>query len=88
MQHLLSTAHSACAHYLTPSLRNRKHTSTLCVLTFNRSIVAYLLLLHALVLATICAEFDELIFLNGAGATLSLVVLGIRPLFHQYLRLV
>ena len=88
MMHLLSTAHSACAHYLAPSLRNRKHASKLCVLTFNRSIVVYLLLLHALVVTTTCAELDKLISFDGAGATLSMVMLGTRPLIHQYLRLV
>ena len=85
--HLLSTAHSACAHYLAPGLRNRKHASKLCVLTFNRSIIVYLLLLHALVLTTTCAELDKLMSVDGAGATLSMVVLGIRPLIHHYLRL-
>ena len=87
MIYLLSIAHSACAHYLTHSLRNRKHASKLCVLTFNRSIVVYLLLLHALVLTTTCAELDKLMSVDGAGATLSMVVLGIRPLIHLYFRL-
>ena len=80
--HLLSTAHSAYAHYLAPSLRNRKHASKICVLAFNRSIIVYLLLLHALVLTTTCAELDKLMSVDGAGATLSMVVLGIRPLIR------
>ena len=88
MIYLLSIAGSARAHYLAPSLRNRKHASKICVLAFNRSIVVYLLLLHALVLTTTCAEFDKLMSVNGTGATLSMVVLGIRPLIHHYLRLV
>ena len=57
------------------------------VLAFNRPIALYLLLLHALVLTTTCAELDKLMSVDGAGATLSMVVLGIRPLIHHYLRL-
>ena len=87
MMHLLSIAHSACAHYLASSLRNRKHASRICVLAFNRFIAVYLLLLHALVLTNTCAELDKLMYVDNAGATLSMVVLGIRPLIHLYFRL-
>ena len=87
MIYLLSIARSARAHYLASSLRNRKHASKICVLAFNRSITVYLLLLHALVLTTTCAELDKLMSVDGAGATLSMVVLGIRPLIHLYFRL-
>ena len=87
MIYLLSIACSARARHLATSLRNRKHASKICVLAFNRSITVYLLLLHALVLTNTCAELDKLMSVDGAGATLPMVVLGIRPLIHLYLRL-
>ena len=59
----------------------------MCVLAFSRLIALYLLLLHALVLTNTCAELDKLMYVDNAGATLSMVVLGIRPLIHLYFRL-
>ena len=59
----------------------------MCVLAFNRLIALYLLLLHALVFTNTCAELDKLMYVDNAGATLSMVVLGIRPLIHLYFRL-
>ena len=85
--YLLSTAHSACAHTLSPSLPNRKLASRMCVLSFNRAVALYLVLLHALVLINTLAELDRLVDLTGTHATLTVVVLGIRPLFHRFLRL-
>ena len=60
----------------------------MCVLAFSRLIALYLLLLHALVLINTCAELDKLMHVGGTGSTLSMVVLGIRPLIHLYFRLV
>ena len=60
----------------------------MCVLAFSRLIALHLLLLHALALINICAELDKLMHVDDAGATLSMVVLGIRPLIHLYFRLV
>ena len=88
MIHLLSIACSAHARYIAPSLQNRKLIPKMCVLAFNRLIALYLLLLHALVLINTCAELDKLMSVDNAGATLSMVVLGIRPLIHLYFRLV
>ena len=59
----------------------------MCVLAFSRLIALYLLLLHALVFTNTCAELDKLMYVDNAGATLSMVVLGIRPLIHLYFRL-
>ena len=87
MIYLLSIARSARAHYLAPSLRNRKHISRMRVLAFNRLIALYLLLLHALVFTNTCAELDKLMHVDNAGATLPMVVLGIRPLIHLDFRL-
>ena len=87
MVHLLSIACSAHARYLATSLRNRKQTSKMCVLACNRLIALHLLLLHALVLINTCAELDKLMHVGNTGATLSMVVLGIRPLIHLYFRL-
>ena len=87
MIHLLSIACSARARYLVPSLRNRKQTARICVLAFSRLIALHLLLLHELVLTNTCAELGKLMYVDDAGATLSMVVLGIRPLIHLYFRL-
>ena len=59
----------------------------MCVLAFSRLIALYLLLLHALVFTNTCAELDKLMYVDNAGATLPMVVLGIRPLIHLYFRL-
>ena len=59
----------------------------MCVLALNRHIALHLLLLHALALTNTCAELDKLMHVDDAGATLSMVVLGIRPLIHLYFRL-
>ena len=85
--YLLSTAHSVCAHSCTHSLHNRKLASKMCVLSFNRAVALYLVFLHALVLINTLAELDRLVNLTGTHATLTGLVLGIRPLFHRFLRL-
>ena len=85
--YLLSTAHSACAHTLSPSLHNRKLASRMCVLSFNRAVALYLVFLHALVLINTLAELDRLVDLTGTHATLTVLSLGIRPLTHLFLRL-
>ena len=85
--YLLSTVRSAHDSYLASSLRNRKLIPKMCVLAFSRLIALYLLLLHALVLINTCAELDKLMHVDNTGATLSMVVLGIRPLIHLYFRL-
>ena len=88
MMYLLSTAHSVCAHSCTHSLLNRKLASKMCVLSFNRAVALYLVFLHALVLVNTLAELDSLVDLAGTHATLTVLVLGIRPLSHRFLRLV
>ena len=88
MNYLLSTAHSACAHSLAPSLHNRKLVSRMCVLSFNRAIALHLVFLHALVLINTLAELDRLVDLAGTHATLTVASLCFPSLARQLLRLV
>ena len=75
MMYLLSTAYSACAHTLSPSLRYSKLASRMCVLSFNRAIALHLVFLHALVLINTLAELDRLVDLTGTHATLTVLSL-------------
>ena len=86
--YLLSTAHSACARTLSPSLHNRKLASRMCVLSFNRAIALYLLFLHALVLINTCSELDTHVGLSGTRLTLTVASMCIPPLARRYFRLV
>ena len=88
MLYLLSTAHSACAHTLSPSLRYSKLASRMCVLSFNRTIALYMVFLHALVLINTLSELDRLVDLTDTHATLTVLSLVIPPLTRHFLRLV
>ena len=88
MIYLLSTAHSACALSLAPSLHNRKLVTRMCVLSFHRAIALHLVFLHALVLINTLAELDSLVGLTGTHATLTAAGLCIPPLARRYLQLV
>ena len=87
MNYLLSTAHSACALSLAPSLPNRKLVSRMCVLSFHRAIALHLVFLHALVLINTLAELDSPVGLTGTHVTLTVASLCIPSLARQYLRL-